>query len=1581
MPIVKHAGIERTWFVHLYWLLPSISVALLGTGCLPAEHEIDWDITGGPGAPRVAADGDLSMADRPTSAAPDSQTPPVSTPSTTAPSSGCSAVASCVDAGTTPNAPAPDCAVSSDCDDANPCTTDACDAGACTHGIAPSGTACVDGNACSTGDHCEAGTCVATHHLACAASVTVQGGRVPFEAVVSVSDVPSDATVEWLVDGVPAASGASSTILIETGGAHPVVARIQSALEAFDALPITVWGSHSVPLVSAPVGSLGATLSLQNERALRFDGAELIIPPGALNADTQIELHEWRDLQLPGLPADGHVLELLPHGTTFSTPASLWLPLGTTEEQLPCAEVANHVGGFFSGTQLEQLPVAEVDCASRRARIELHHFSFDSFVERAFDWTEKGLRGTCEYGGDLAAPIEYGCEVFGKYADIYDDTTGAISIAKKQIQLTKTGTDVIEAYISGPALGAAEIDAVLGELVDPARPSVSVNLDSALAQASFSLQLAQLLQHGTQDRVADLQLALEALRWYRAEEKRADFALEFTLALVQKAMAAPALQIIGPLISAQVKTAFDVVRRWDARAIRQQYDYYVQGRREGMIQWSKATAEPRVPEGDELYEIGYGRGTSDLTGWFVILGAGAQPHKGDDYHWKVFEILYQLQSTPISTLEAAVGQLATEISNRVSRRRLETAVGWAWNVSNNRNSTVITGGERERELHVSMLSGDTLRLDLSQSAGVPSDMVAILRSGAPDFGTILQRSQYAGRQNQLEVRPASPGNYRYDVTAIVDGVGYRLLTFVQVVPGSPPVITLVSPADGRPLWAATPFDIRLEAVDPDNHPLSFEGATIANAAGSVLSSWHDGTSGWTARLWHELTLPAGQYVLEARASDLQGDVTTLRRDLHVTACSFPGGCECEDACPAAQARACASGQVRQCQLSALGCLAWGDPSACQSGQCADGETCTGCASCESAHAECGPLDDGCGATLDCGPCDLGESCGAGGVPNQCAPCENTCPSIGATSCSAGILAECVQDAEGCLDWAAGTSCASGSCANATNCQPEPPQCPASCIPSDGCCPAGCSRAVDDDCPASIDIISPPGDERWKNGSTYQVRWTSSGVDAPLRLFVQRGGAEQTPQIAASAPAIGTQAFTVPDEWPAGSDYRLCASAFSGALLTCGDAFSVAAAGPPNPTTRCVDLNPGFLCIDGCTEPDGCPVCGDGRCWDAETFAECPADCAPGCGDGNCSEDENVGNCPRDCAFCPTACSAVINWSCGQWRNSCGQIISCGECSLPEVCGGSGQINTCGVVDGVGAWSWMPGIGGNRTGHGAAASNGVLYLTGGVSSQAMGYSDVQMLRLLEDGRPEAPTPATPLPTIRYGHTSFIHSNRLYLVAGYDGSASAASTLFAPIQPDGTLGAWIATTPTPLALHAPGVAVHGDFAYVAGGTGPGTAKQRGVYRATIAADGTLGSWSTMALLPANRSHLPLVATDGHLFAIGGANDLGAAVATVYATAIASDGSLGAWSQLPSLPQPTAGAAALAAKGSIYVFGGSEAGVILAPVSGSTLGPWRTTTPLLGARSDAPIAQHGSFVYYTGGNGNHHGSIPNDILWAPF
>jgi hypothetical protein len=62
--------------------------------------------------------------------------------------------------------------------------------------------------------------------------------------------------------------------------------------------------------------------------------------------------------------------------------------------------------------------------------------------------------------------------------------------------------------------------------------------------------------------------------------------------------------------------------------------------------------------------------------------------------------------------------------------------------------------------------------------------------------------------------------------------------------------------------------------------------------------------------------------------------------------------------------------------------------------------------CASQSISCGPAGDGCGGSLDCGPCPTGQQCGGGGVFGQCVPI----PPVDAGTCQAQT---CAQQGVGC----------------------------------------------------------------------------------------------------------------------------------------------------------------------------------------------------------------------------------------------------------------------------------------------------------------------------------------------------------------------------------------------------------------------------------------------------------------------------------------------------------------------------------------------------------------------------------------
>jgi len=140
--------------------------------------------------------------------------------------------------------------------------------------------------------------------------------------------------------------------------------------------------------------------------------------------------------------------------------------------------------------------------------------------------------------------------------------------------------------------------------------------------------------------------------------------------------------------------------------------------------------------------------------------------------------------------------------------------------------------------------------------------------------------------------------------------------------------------------------------------------------------------------------------------------------------------------------------------------------------------------------------------------------------------------------------------------------------------------------------------------------------------------------------------------------------------------------------------------------------------------------------------------------------------------------------------------------------------------------------------------------------------------------------------------------VYSVGGADNTGAAVTGVYyAAVTTTGALGAWTATTalPTGLAFHAAVVATQRNSAVTSIGylyaLGGSTNSSGAVYRAALNADGSVGTWSSIATLPAALHSFAAIIYRGSLYVVGGAaNGTNAPVATVYRTPIQLNGSLG-------------------------------------------------------------------------------------------
>src|SRR2546425_7979468 len=179
------------------------------------------------------------------------------------------------------------------------------------------------------------------------------------------------------------------------------------------------------------------------------------------------------------------------------------------------------------------------------------------------------------------------------------------------------------------------------------------------------------------------------------------------------------------------------------------------------------------------------------------------------------------------------------------------------------------------------------------------------------------------------------------------------------------------------------------------------------------------------------------------------------------------------------------------------------------------------------------------------------------------------------------------------------------------------------------------------------------------------------------------------------------------------------------------------------------------------------------------------------------------------------------------------------------------------------------------------------------------------------------------------------------------------------------------------------------YVIGGADNTNTPRTSVLYATASSSGALGSWSNTAVLPAAVAFAAAVAvspatapvTSAYLLVLGGDSTAsGKPVRTVYPGTLGASGAVTGWSTTSALPAPVHSLGAVVFNGSVYIAGGSGAGntpvatVYRAPInSDGTLGAWAPLASLPFARSYVGFGVNGTFLYAFGGDSSV--VTPND------
>lgn len=324
--------------------------------------------------------------------------------------------------------------------------------------------------------------------------------------------------------------------------------------------------------------------------------------------------------------------------------------------------------------------------------------------------------------------------------------------------------------------------------------------------------------------------------------------------------------------------------------------------------------------------------------------------------------------------------------------------------------------------------------------------------------------------------------------------------------------------------------------------------------------------------------------------------------------------------------------------------------------------------CQALGATCGYVADGCGAILNCGSCSPPDSCGGGGVANQCGnSCHQT--TCGAQGANCGIVADGCGGALNCGECVAPAVCGGGGTSNVCgvpSCQPR------SCADVSAQC-----GPISDGCGGTVNCGTCPTGTACGGGGTPNV--CGAGSCNPKTCQSEGAQCGFIGDGCGGTVACGTCADgqtcggAGPNRCGGACTPRTCAQASAqcgfvgdgcGGVLNCGICAPPLVCGGGGVPSQC-----GGGCVPRTCAQAGaaCGAIGDG-CGGVLQCGVCP----PGtsCGAGGVPNQCGSGSCtPRTCAQAGAECGIV--------GDGCGGVLNCGSCVAPESCGGSGTPNQCG----------------------------------------------------------------------------------------------------------------------------------------------------------------------------------------------------------------------------------------------------------------------------------------------------------------
>ena len=199
---------------------------------------------------------------------------------------------------------------------------------------------------------------------------------------------------------------------------------------------------------------------------------------------------------------------------------------------------------------------------------------------------------------------------------------------------------------------------------------------------------------------------------------------------------------------------------------------------------------------------------------------------------------------------------------------------------------------------------------------------------------------------------------------------------------------------------------------------------------------------------------------------------------------------------------------------------------------------------------------------------------------------------------------------------------------------------------------------------------------------------------------------------------------------------------------------------------------------------------------------------------------------------------------------------------------------------------------------------------------------------------------------------------------------------------SINSWQETTSLPLSIREMTSFASDGYLFVVGGyngTDPWMRDYSGyhdeIYSAKINSDGTLGTWNLVSTLPEPRAKHASITYNGYLYILGGSKgggQYGGAETNIWKVKINTNGTLGSWVTLNPLPKGLSEHEAVVSKGYTFVLAGGDDvwqqdAVYSTPINpDGSIGTWETLTSLPVRRSSFSAVEKNGSIYFLGGAG---------------